>query len=112
MDTTELDLLRRSTVLRFLETASNDYSVVHHFEVLGTPFRVLLHEGPDGKLFAVWQDPSKRYSWEGRYPRLVQVFPTMPAVVQSELCRLRPLLSRRLGEAGQEYDMLDGLCAG
>jgi hypothetical protein len=104
----ELEMARQSTRLRFTGTSSNGYNDIHHFEVVGTPYSVALHEnGETRKLYAVWIDPGKRYSWEGRFPRLPEIFDLLPAEVRQELLHLRPLFSRRIGPDGVgEFDML------
>ena len=105
----ELDLVRQSTRLVFLGTTSNGYNDVHHFEVPGTPYSVVLHENDETrKLYAVWLNPGKSNSREGRYPGLARIFDSLPVEIQQEVLRLRPILSRRAGPNGVgESDMLD-----
>jgi len=104
----ELHLARQSTALRFLGTLSNGHNDVHHFAVTGTPYSVALHENDEtGKVYAVWLDSSRSSSRDGRYPRLAAIFDSLPEEVQTELLRLRPLFSRRVGKNGVgECDML------
>lgn len=108
----ELAAVRASPLLRYLFTASNDHNDIHHFAVAETPLRVMLHEGDGGKLFAVWMNPERRSSREGPYVRLEEVFSSLPLEVRAELCRLRPLLSRRHTADGTEQDGLAEVCPG
>ena len=104
----ELELARQSKQLRFIGTASNGYNDIHHFEVVGTPYTVALHEnGETRKLYAVWIDSRKRNARDGRFARLPEIFESLSVGVQQELLRFRPLFSRRIGPNGVgEMDML------
>ena len=97
----ELELVRQSSRLVFLATASNGYNDIHHFEAPGTPYTVALHENAETrKLYAVWINPQKSNSRDGRYARLPEIFDALPVEIQEELLRLRPLLSRCTGPNG------------
>ena len=104
----EIELARQSTLFRFVGTGSNGVNDIHHFEVPGTPYAIALHENDKTrKLYAVWIDPGKRYSRDGRFPRLSAIFDSLPAEIQQELLRLRPLFSRCIGPDGESDQLAE-----